>query len=337
MKIGLIGLGYWGPNYLRVFSEIKSAEVAVCCDKDSSKLMNVKKSYPHIRCKTDYLDVIKDEKIDAICISTPASSHYEIAKKALTSSKHVLVEKPFVLSSKQGVELIELAKDKERVLMVGHVYLFHPAVEKVKEILASGDLGNVYYTHSTRTGLGPIREDVNAAWDLAPHDLSILLYLFDRLPEEVSMWGAAFLRNNIEDVAVINMKFPHNLTSYIHVSWLDPYKTRKLTIVGDKKMLVFDDTSPLEKIKIFDRGVDRIKTDSSYGEFLTTLRFGDIYCPWIDTTEPLKNQCNHFIECIQNGKEPKTSGENSLIVIKILEAAEKSLRSGGKAVRIDGV
>lgn len=282
---------------------------------------------------TKYQDIFDNRKIDAVCISTPASTHYEIGRKALLSGKHVLIEKPLALSSEHAKALVGLARKEERILMVGHVYLYHPAVQKIKSYFDDGEFDDLYYLYSARTGLGPVRRDTNAMWDLAPHDLSIYTYLLGETPKSVSANGACHLQNGIEDVVMLVLEFPRKVMGYVHASWLDPYKSRRLTIVGKSKMLLFEDTNPTEKIKIFDR--QEVEQEAhSYGEFLLQDRSGDIHIPKIESTEPLRNECVQFIQCINTNTDAISNGEEGLQIVKILEAADRSLKNRGVPVAI---
>lgn len=335
IKIGVIGCGYWGPNYIRVFSELSASYVSVFCDINANKLEHIKRIYPSIKQTKKYMDVLRDPKIDAVCISTPASTHYEIARDSLLHGKHVLVEKPFVLDIKEGKDLVKIAKNEKRILMVGHVYLYHPVIQKIREYICNNELGSLYCLHSTRTGLGPIRRDVNAMWDLAPHDISIFLYLLDNMPLNVSARGASYLQEGIEDVVFTTLEFPEKILCNVHTSWLDPYKIRNLTLVGSRKMLVFNETDPYEKVKILNKGASVKESHESFGDFLFQVRTGDIYIPRIEFSEPLKNQCQHFLECIYKDKQPLTDGKEGLRVIKVLEAAHLSLRNNGASVEVE--
>jgi len=301
---------------------------------DSSKLGLIEKVYPFIKKTTNYLDVLKDPTVDAVCISTPATTHYKIAKDALLYGKHILIEKPMSLCVDEGRDLVETAKDKNRVLVIGHVYLYHSAVQWIKRFISSGEIGDVYYLYSTRTGLGPIRKDVNAMWDLATHDISICLYLLDCMPVNVSAKGFSYLQNGIEDVVFLVLEFPEKIVCHIHASWLDPYKIRRLTIVGSKKMLVFNDTDLFENLKILDKGASVKETHTTYEDFLLQVRTGDIHIPKVESVEPLKSQCIHFLNCLKKGVMPLTNGEESLKVIQVLEAANKSLKNGGISVEV---
>jgi len=332
-KIAIIGCGYWGPNYIRTFNELPSSNVCLCCDIDVDRLNYVKGIYPFIKTTTDYTDILRNSKIDAVCISTPASTHYEMAKESLLYGKHVLIEKPLALSVKDGEDLVEIAKDQKKILMVGHVYIYHPAIQKLKDYIQNGELKDLYYLYSVRTGLGPVRRDVNAMWDLAPHDISIYLHLLDQMPKNVSARGASYLQNGIEDVVLLSMEFRRKIMGYIHVSWLDAYKVRKLTVVSKRKMIVFDDTNSSEKLKIFDQGVF-MREPSTYGEFLLQVRTGDIHVPKIESTEPLRNQCMDFIECIEKNVNPIANGEDGLKTVRVLEAAQRSLEKNGASTNV---
>jgi len=310
VKIGVIGCGYWGKNLVRNFSQLKDAQIACVADKDSKSLDLLKVNHPGVNSTLDMRDVIKDPDIDAVVVATPAISHFEVAKLCLDNKKHVFVEKPLALSVEDGEELVRLSKKNKKILMVGHLMEYHPAVRKLKEYIRNGDLGEIYYLYSQRVNLGKVRVDENALWSLAPHDISMILFLLDLCPEEVSATGESYLNKKIEDVI-----------------WLDPDKIRKLTVVGSKKMAVFDDMDPDEKIKVFDRGVP--------AEDALSLRFGDIHIPAIDTTEPLKNECRHFIDCVREGREPLSDGADGLRVLQVLCMAQKSLKAGGKPFRLE--
>ena len=327
INIGIIGVGYWGPNYVRIFNELEQSKISCCCDVDGAKPDQIKRTNPFIETTKDYKDLLLASDVDAIVVSTPASTHYKIVKDCLVAGKDVLVEKPIALNSKDAEELVNTAKKEKRILMVGHTFVYNSVVQKLKDYIYNGDLGDIYYLHFSRTGLGPIRKDVNAMWDLAPHDISMLLYLLEDMPTEVSAKGQSYLQEGVEDVVFMTLRFPENILASIHVSWLDPYKIRRVTVVGSKRMAVFDDVNKLETLKIFDKGIDRYgeKSYADYGEFQLEIRDGDVHIPKIVMGEPLKNQCKHFIECVRERKEPLTNGEEGLKVVRILEAAQESL------------
>jgi predicted dehydrogenase len=333
VNIALIGCGYWGPNYVRVFNEIEDSNLIYIADIDIAKLTKLTKN-SSISVTKDYKEILEDDKVDAVVVSTPSNTHYEIAKNCLLKGKHVLVEKPMTVSSKESEELIKTAESKKKLLMVGHTFMFNPAVQKLKEYIKDGTLGDIYYISLVRTGLGPVRKDVNAMWDLAPHDVSILNYLLDSIPSRISAIGGAYIRENIEDVVFMNLIFKNRVLANIHASWLNPHKVREVTVVGSKKMAVFDDVSQTDKIKLFDRGVQKEYAYASYGEFQLKLRSGDILIPDIKMSEPLKNECLHFIDCIKNNKKPITGGRNGLDVVRVLEAAQESMKNRGVEVSI---
>jgi predicted dehydrogenase len=269
-------------------------------------------------------------------IATPPASHYQLCREAISVNKDVFVEKPLVLDTRQGEELVELTEKKKRILMVGHIMEYHAATLKLKEYVDTGELGRVYYLYSTRVNLGKVRDIENALWSFAPHDISMILFLLEKEPTSVTATGRCYLQKDkdIEDVVFMNMHFDDGTMAHVHVSWLDPHKERRLTVVGDKKMAVFDDTRSAEKIWIYDKGVDTKQDYSTYGEYLS-LRFGDVLIPQIPSTEPLKTECQHFVDCVQNRKRPRSDGKDGLRVSKVLDAAQRSLKMGGSPVRIE--
>ena len=329
LNIAVVGCGYWGPNLTRNFNQIPGCNVKMCCDSDNEKLTRISSLYPNIRVTENLDDILTDEGIDAVAIATPVSSHFEIGKKCLEFNKHVLIEKPLASSSEQCLELIRLSEQNNRVLMVGHTFEYTAAVNKAKEIVDSGELGEILYISCVRVNLGLFQQDINVIWDLAPHDISIIFYLLNQFPITVSGQGKAHFNKEIEDVAVISLNFPNGMIAFIHNSWLDPDKIRKITIVGSKKMLVYDDIKTNEKIKIYDKGVEVPPYYDTYAEFQFSYRYGDIYTPLINEYEPLRRECEHFLECINEGKKPKSDGYSGLRVISILEAANRSLRERG--------
>jgi predicted dehydrogenase len=327
--IGVIGCGYWGPNLVRNFSEVREATVIACCDLRQERLDYVQQRFPHVETATDYHDLLKNPTIDAICVATPVSTHYRIAKDALLCDKHVLVEKPMASTSQEAIELINLARERGKTLMVGHTFEYTGAVNKIKEIVASGELGNIYYFDSVRVNLGLFQNDINVIWDLAPHDISILLYVLNARPVSLSARGESHIAPGIEDVAYITLHFPDKTMANIHVSWLAPVKFRRMTISGSKKMIVYDDIENIEKVKVYDRGVVVNRDPKGILERQLFYRTGDVWSPKLDTTEPLKVECSHFVDCIINSKEPRSNGEAGLWVVKILEAADRSMKKGG--------
>ncbi len=304
------------------------------CDKCKEKLMPIQKQYPYLKSSTNYFDLLKSPKINAVVISTPASTHYKIAKECLLSNKHVLLEKPLTLTVEEGAKLVNLAIERNLILMVGHTFLYNNAIIKIKELLDNGDLGEIYYLHATRTHLGLIRDDVNAAWDLAPHDIAIFRYLLGRNPNKVSAFGRKCLKNGLEDVVFINLEFPGGVVASIHACWISSNKVRQIEVVGSKGRILFDDLNHLETIKFYQKGISVERSVNSYGEYQFLLRDGDIISPKIEMSEPLKNECQHFIDCIVNKTSPLTNGSNGLDVVRILVAVEESLKNDNKTVEI---
>lgn len=334
IRIGLIGLGHWGPNLVRCFYEFPECEVTYVCDRDAERLRRVCQRLPGVVGTSDDAEVLRSDRVDAVVIATPTRTHYSLAKRALDEGLHAFVEKPLATSALECTDLIQRAEANGCVLFVGHVFLYSAAVAKLKEIVAAGELGEIYYISSTRLNLGPVRQDVNALWDLAPHDISVILELMGASPTSVNCSGLAYLDQNIHDVCNLTMRFPQNRIGIVHVSWLDPNKRRVMTIVGSKKMAVYDDIQPLEKIRIYDTGVEAPRAASTFGEFPYSYRYGDIYCPRIQEVEPLKAETRCFVDAILTGDRPKTDGWNGLRVVEVIEAADASLRDSGGHVAL---
>jgi len=334
LKVGVIGCGYWGPNLIRNFTQLSRSDVVRVADLDETRLKYIKGLYPFTETTTDYRDIISDPEIDIVAVATPVHTHYKFASEALSADKHAFVEKPIASSAKQARELINLAEKHQRKLMVGHTFIYTSAVRKMKEIIDSGELGEIYYINSQRLNLGLFQQDINVIWDLAPHDISIILYILDLKPEAVSAIGTSHINAAIEDVAVLTLKFSNGLVAFIQTSWLDPDKIRRMTVVGSKKMMVFDDVQPTEKIRIYDKGVEVPEHYDTYAEFHYSYKYGDIVIPKIDGGEPLRTELDHFIDCIENGETPLSCGRDGLHVVQILEAAEESLKNENKPVLI---
>lgn len=332
--IAVVGLGYWGPNWVRVISQIQLAERIVCCDFSRERCESVRKLYPGVELAYQVEAVLADPEIEAVVVATPVSTHYEIARQCLLADKSVLVEKPLGMSSCQSADLVRLSRQRERTLMVGHTFEYSAPVLKASEIINSGELGEIFYISCVRANLGLFQRDINVAWDLATHDVSIILMLLGQMPHRVTCQGDSHYRSKVEDVALITLHFPHGVIAFIHVSWLDPNKIRRATVVGSKKMLVYDDTALQEKIRVYDKGVIVPPHYSTFGDFQLAYRYGDIYIPRIEESEPLKMECEHFIDCVRTGRVPKTDGLNGHRVVSILEAAELSLRRGGLPVEL---
>jgi predicted dehydrogenase len=339
LRIGLIGLGYWGPNYARVVTELPDAELAVVCDAAPATLGLIRSRLPDVRSTGAATDVIAAHDVDAVIIATPTRTHASLALGALEAGKHVLCEKPLATTVGECDELIDAATRSGSVLFVGHTFLFNPAVRRMHELIESGSLGRLQYAYAARTGLGPIRQDVNALWDLAPHDLSILFHLFGREPTSVSARGQAFLRPGVEDVVFAQLAFEDGAMAAIHVSWLDPYKVRRVTAVGDRRMVVFDDVAVDEKLRVFDKGasyeaVSEAARGTEYGEYQALIRDGDITIPKLAAREPLKEQVADFVRCCVGGEQPTTDGVAGRRVVAVLEAATESLQRDGAPVDI---
>jgi predicted dehydrogenase len=329
VRFGVIGYGYWGPNVVRNLRQSKS-RVEFVCDKRPEALRRVWQAFPEIKTVADADEVIQSPSVDAVAIVTPVWTHYELAKAALLNGKHVFVEKPFTSCVRQAEELIELAERKNLKIMVDHTFLFTGAVRKIRQLVDDGSLGKLFYYDSMRVNLGLFNHDVNVVWDLASHDLSIMDYLIDHQPVGVVATGQAHLGEH-EDIAFITVYFPEKVIAHINVNWLSPVKVRTTLIGGEKKMLVWNDLNPDEKIKVYDKGVD-IKSPENVYELLVSYRSGDMWAPHIEQGEALTTEMAHFIDCIENNKTPLTDGRNGLRVVKILEAAQRSIQNRGEMV-----
>lgn len=334
INIGVIGVGYWGPNIVRNFYANKDTNVAMISDLKTERLNYIRSYYPAIETATDFRDIVKNPSIDAVAICTPVYTHYEITRFALDAGKHVLIEKPMTSTSEQAQELINLADKKNLTLLVDHTFLYTGAVQKMKDIIVKGDIGDIFYFDSVRVNLGLFQHDVNVIWDLAPHDISIMDYLIAQKAEGVVATGADHVGKDLEDVAYLTVFYPDNKIAHIHVNWLSPVKIRQTLIGGSKKMIVWDDNSPSEKVKIYDKGIDVIQTTDQIYDTLIQYRTGDIYCPKIPQTEALAAEVQHFIDCIVEQKRPISDGESGLRVVEILEASEKSIKNRGKEIRL---
>lgn len=339
IAIGVVGCGYWGPNHIRNFLALRNrgAEMSMAADRQAERRKHVAEIHPSVRVVEDADTVISHPDIDAVVIATPVASHYRLTRSALLAGKHVLVEKPFVTEIAEAEELVALAEQRDLVLMVGHTFEYAAAVNRIRNLIEDGVLGEILYVRSLRVNLGILQHDVGVLWDLAPHDLSILRYVLQRTPTAVSAVGTAHYSRSLADVTWVNVEFGPRLMANIVCSWLDPRKVREMTIVGSEKMLVYDDVSANEKIRIFDRGVDAPRHYDSFGEFQYSYRYGDIVTPYIEEYEPLHEECAHFLECIKTGNQPRSSGRDGLSMVKVLTAAERSLRLGGARVELQGL
>lgn len=336
LRIGAIGCGYWGPNLIRNFIEIPNAELVAIADLDAERLQHMQTRFPQVAVTTqNYRDLFALE-LDGVVIATPPHTHFAIARDCLLHGLHVLVEKPLTLNSPDALELTLLAGEVGRVLMVGHTFEYNSAVRVLKELIDSGEIGDVYYVDMIRASLGLFQTRANVLWDLAPHDISILRYLLGTDPLSVSAHGAACVQEGIEDVAYATLTFPGNVLAHIRMSWLDPSKTRRITVVGSRKMVIYDDVEPLEKIKIYDKRVKALRHTDTFGEFSFAYHYGDVVIPYFRNEEPLRVQISHFLECIQEGMAPLSDGFSGLKVVQTLEAAQLSLDSGGELMSVGG-
>jgi predicted dehydrogenase len=335
INVAVVGLGHWGPNLARNIAALPDAHLHTLCDSAPERLEHVGRQYPGAKRQADLDAVLKDFEVDAVIVATPVHTHFELASAALRAGKHVLVEKPLAQTSAQCRELIALSEQQDLTLMVGHVFLYNAAVRWVREYIESGELGQVYYVYSQRLNLGIIRQDVNALWNFAPHDLSILCHWLDAEPERVFARGYSYIQPDIEDVVFMTLDFPGGVGANVHISWLDPNKVRRMTVVGSHKMVVYDDVSANARITVYDKGVAK-KPDArpslgryeTFGEFQLLLRAGDVLIPKIDFVEPLKKECMHFVECIRTKQRPLTDGYDGLRVVRVLEAAQQNITRG---------
>ncbi len=329
-RVGVIGCGYWGPNLIRNFNEISSSEVVGVADLREERLKFIQNANHGMATTQNYKDLFGMD-LEAMVIATPPATHYALAREALEHGLHVMVEKPLTTSSREAEALVELAEKKGLVLMVGHTFTFNSAVYALKHMIDGGEVGKIYYIDTARLNLGLFQRDLNVLWDLAPHDLSILTYLLGTNPLSVEVSGMDCVFKGIHDVVYMNLVFPDNILAHVHVSWLDPCKVRRVTVVGSKKMVVYNDVEALEKIKIYDKGVDTPEYTSTFGEFQCSYRYGDVTIPNIKFVEPLRQECQHFLDCIKNHCKASSSGEEGLKVVRILEAAQASLVNGHHA------
>jgi predicted dehydrogenase len=329
INVGVIGCGYWGPNLIRNFIELPKSNVFAVADLKPDRLEYLLNRFPGIHVTTHYADFF-DMPIEAVVVATPPATHYTIAREFLLRGVHVLVEKPLTLLSKHAEELVNLARTQDVILMTGHTFEYNTAVIKLRDLIESGELGEIYYIDAIRVNLGLFQSDLNVLWDLAPHDLSILSFILGQGPISVSAFGASCVFPNKHDIVYLNLNYPDHILAHIRISWLDPCKLRRITVVGSKQMVVYDDVDNLEKIKIFDKGVELLPFTDTFGEFHCSYRYGDITIPCIRSTEPLRMECEHFLDCIRTGCEPQSGGLDGLRVVQVLEAAENSLRNGGR-------
>lgn len=335
IKVGVVGCGYWGPNLIRNLRQLPHCHLKSVCDMDEQRLHHMRRLYPGIVTTTRFEDLMDDPEIDAIFIATPVRFHYEMAKASLEAGKHTFIEKPMARTAAEAEELAFFAELKGLVLMVGHTFLFSPAVRRMKEVIDSGEIGEVQYIAARRLNLGLFQKDINVAWDLAPHDISIILHLLEEVPLSVSCQGSCHVTRGIEDVTTMYLAFGNNRCAIIQSSWLDPKKVRQMTVVGSRRMIVYDDTEPLEKLKIYDARVEAPPHYDTFGEFTYSYHYGDMYVPYIKQDEPLKLECQHFLECVRDQHTPITCGQHGVDVVRILQASGESLREQGAPVLLN--
>ena len=333
--VAVLGCGYWGINYVRVLAELPDAETIVICDRRQNRLDEVRKRFPTVSVTRDIDEALAMPEVEAAIIATEAGTHYDLTRRALLSGKDVLVEKPLTLKVSHADELIAIAEERKRLLLVGHTFLYNTGIRRIKEYIDSEEIGRVYYAYSRRTSLGPIRHDVNAIWDLAAHDVAIFNYLLGAQPEWVSGVGAKVLQNSREDVGFISLGYPEGLVGHIHVSWADPNKVREVVIVGSDKRVVFNDLDPIERVRVFDKGVKAVHVDEpiGYGETFQ-MRDGDITSPALPILEPLKHQVGHFIHGVRRGEQPYTDARQGRAVVEVMEAIERSIAHFGVPVPV---
>jgi predicted dehydrogenase len=333
-NIGVIGCGYWGPNLLRNFAENESAQLRWICDLDEQRLASMSRRYPMAQTTTDYRAVINDENVDAVAVVTPVATHYKIAKELLRAGKHVLLEKPLAATVREAEELCELAEQNKRTLMVDHTFVYTGAVRRMKDIVNSGELGDLLYFDSVRINLGLFQRDINVLWDLAPHDLSIMDYLIERQPHAISALGSSHIERGIENIAYLVMLFPDEFIAHFHFNWLAPVKIRRTMIAGSSKMVLYDDIEPTEKVRVYDKGVTASRSRETDYQTLVSYRTGDVWAPKLDSTEALRYVVAEFLDSIRESRPSLTDGAAGLRVVRLLEAAQRSMKNGGQAVTL---
>lgn len=333
IRVGVVGCGYWGPNLVRNFRLLPDCTLKTICDANPNRLKHLKNLYPGLQKETDFQRMLKGG-LDAVVIATSVKFHFSMAKASLLAGKHTFIEKPMASSSTECEELVEIARRKGLVLMVGHTFLYSPNVRKIKEIVDRGEIGDIRYISARRLNLGLFQKDINVAWDLAPHDISIILHILGESPSTVNCHGSAHITPGVEDVTTMCLTFPKSRSAIIQSSWLDPKKVREMTIVGSKRMILYDDVALQEKIKIFDVRVETPPHYDTFAEFHYAYHTGDMYAPSIKQEEPLKTECQHFLDCIKQGVEPLTNGDRGLELVQILEASSQSLKQGGAPITL---
>jgi len=333
ITVGIVGVGYWGSNYVRTFRDHPDCELRWCADLDEERLVDIKREHPAIQTTTEYGDLCEDPDLDAVCIATPPATHFDLAKDFLEAGKDLLVEKPFTLAAERARELTELADDLGRIILVGHVFEYNQAVRRLQSMIDDEHLGELYYLHSQRTGLGPIRPDVSALWDLAPHDISTFTYLIDAEVESVRCIGQSFLQD-VDDSVFLFITFSNGVSGFVHCSWLYPSKTRQVTVVGDDNMAVFDDTAPRDVLQVYENEIERSEAVGGLNQYHFTVRQGDVWLPYVEQREPLAVQVDGFLDSVETRESPLTGPREGARVVEILERAQESLESGGDVVDV---
>lgn len=331
----VVGCGYWGRNYVRIFGELADAAVVAVCDGDVTRLDAAGRAHPHALLTTSLDEALALPEVDVAVVCTPATTHEQVAIACLRAGKHVLLEKPMATTTVEADAMNVAADEAGHLLMVGHTFLFNAGVRKVREYIERGDVGSVYYIYSQRTSLGPIRDDVDALWDLAPHDIAIFNYLLGTSPQWVSAVGGHVLGRDQVDVGFVSLGYPGGIVAHMHVSWADPFKVREVVVVGSRQRIVFSDTNPLERVKVFEKGIEADNHESpTFGEFHYLLRDGQIVSPVVEATEPLKNQCQHFLDCVREGRRPISDGLVGRGVVSVMEAVDQSLLADGHPIPV---
>lgn len=333
--VAVVGCGYWGPNLIRNFRSLPDCSLVAICDTKQERLSHMRNTYPGTKVTSDYREVMEDPDIHAVAVATPVNSHFDLARAALLAGKHTFIEKPMAPTSAECRALVELGESKNLTVMVGHTFIYSTPVRKIKEIVDHGDIGELLYISSQRLNLGLFQKDINVAWDLAPHDVSIILFVMGHAPSSINCQGKEHMHSGVEGVTNMSLNFSNGGFATVQSSWLDPNKVRRMTFVGTKRMILYDDNEPLEKIKIYDKRVEVPPHYDTFAEFQYAYHYGDMYAPYLSQVEPLKSQCQHFLDCIRTGEKPLSSGVEGLQVVQVLEAASESLRRGGAKVDID--
>jgi predicted dehydrogenase len=335
ISVAVVGCGYWGPNLVRNYRALTDCRLRFVCDVSEPRLKHMKALYPEVEGIGDFQALLAKPDLDAVAIATSLRFHFQMAKASLLAGKHTFIEKPLAASAAECEELIQIAKEKGLVLMVGHTFLYSAPVRKIKDIIDKGDIGDIRYISARRLNLGLFQKEINVTWDLAPHDLSIVSYIMEEFPLSVNCQGSAHVTPGIEDITTMTLNYRKNKTAIIQSSWLDPRKVREMTIVGSQRMIVYDDVAPLEKIRVYDMRVERPPHYDTFAEFQYAYHYGDMYAPYVKQEEPLKVECQHFLDCIREGRKPLTGGKEGLEMIKLLEASTASLRKSGAAIAFE--